>query len=67
LEGEQRCATGDDADPTTRDVKICSNTKNDTEVTIVDTPGLGGLEKREVKRILKNISQSMDETADILL
>jgi GTPase Era involved in 16S rRNA processing len=67
LEGEQRCATGDDADPTTREVKICSNTKNDTEVTIVDTPGLGGLKGREVKRILKNISQSTDEIADILL
>ena len=67
LEGEQRCATGDDADPTTREVKICSNTKYDTEVTIVDTPGLGGLKRREVKKILKNISKSTDETADILL
>ena len=73
LEGEQRCATGDDADPTTRDseVKICSNTRYDTEITlkIVDTPGLGGLtERREVyTEILKNISKRTDETADILL
>ena len=67
LEGEQKCATGDDADPTTREVEICSNTKHDTEITIVDTPGLGGLKRREVKKILKNISKSTDETADILL
>lgn len=67
LEGEQKCATGDDADPTTREVRICSNVKHGTEVTIVDTPGLGGLKKRETKKILKNISKSTDETADILL
>ena len=51
LEGEQRCATGDDADPTARGVKI----------TIMDVPGLGGLERRdaadEMKNILENISK----------
>ena len=67
LEGDQRCATGDDADPTTREVKICSSTRHDTEITIVDTPGLGGLKRSEVKKILKNISKSTEETADILL
>ena len=67
LEGDQRCVTGDDADPTTREVKICSSTRHDNEITIVDTPGLGGLKRSEVKKILKNISKSTEETADILL
>lgn len=53
LEGDQKCATGDDADPTTTGVKVCSNTKDDTEIKIVDTPGLGGLKRSEVKKFSK--------------
>ena len=67
LEGDQKCATGDDADPTTTGVNIYSNTKDYIEIKIVDTPGLGGLKRSEVKKILKTISKTTEETTDILL
>lgn len=67
LEGDAKCLTGDDADPTTREVRVHSSLKNNVMVTVVDTPGLGGLNWREKRKVLKDLSKKTREKADILL
>ena len=67
LEGDAKCPTGDDADPTTREVKLHFSFKNNVKVTVVDTPGLGGLNSRERRKVLKDLSKVTKEKADILL
>lgn len=67
LEGDAKCPTGDDADPTTREVELRFSFKNNVKVTIVDTPGLGGLNWRRKRKVLKDLSKMTKEKADILL
>lgn len=67
LEGEEECLTGDEADATTTEVRLCEKRKNGLLLKLVDTPGVGGIKKADTKTVLKQLSTLTEGRADILL
>ena len=67
LSEEEACPTGDDADATTTEVKLCKKEKNGLVLKLVDTPGIGGIKKTDTKNVLKQLSRVTEGKADILL
>ena len=66
LEGDDACPIGDDAEPTTAEVKIINKEKYGITTTLIDTPGLGDLDTK-MKSTLKDLSSRTQQKADILL
>ena len=60
LKDNNVCPTGDDADPTTTEVKMYSNYKHRVKIKVLDIPGLSGTRKSEIVTILKRISEKTD-------
>lgn len=67
LERDEECLTGDDADATTTEVKLCEKRKNGLLLKLIDTPGVGGIRKADTKNVLKQLSILTEGRADILL
>lgn len=67
LEDKNKCEANDGASTTTREVKMKDNIKQEITIQMVDTPGLGGVDSMNVKRVLRGISDETNKQADAVL
>ena len=67
LQDPNKCEANDGASTTTRAVERKENTRKDKMIQMFDTPGLGGVDSSDTKKVLKCVSKETNKQADAVL
>ena len=67
LQDTNKCEANDGASTTTQKVEKKVKTKQEIEIQIFDTPGLGGVNSSNTRKVLKDISEATEKQADVVL